>query len=938
MTTCRRRMPTCFLVCCLGVFATAWSAEPGQLDFRESQLDNGLRVITLEDFSCPIVSVQVWYSVGSKDENPERQGFAHMFEHMMFRGTDRLGPTDHFDYIHRVGGDNNGYTSFDETVYLQTLPANQVELALWLEAERMTFLKIDQRAFDTERGVVEEESRLSLNQPYGTLQDELPPIVFKGRPYRWTPLGKIAHLRASSVGELRDFWKTYYVPNNATLLIVGAVPHEKAQQLAERYFGWIPRYPDVPRVAAGNLPPAEARQFTFTPDNAPAPAVGLYYPTVPVTHEDDVPLSLLAQIAGEGNSSRIYRRLVAQDELAVEAQSMSMSLQCDGGLAVGALLSPLKANPDAALAALAEEVRRLGETPVTPREFMKAKNNMLRGLVTESLSIETKTRALGEAAVVEGDAARVNRRLDDIRRCTEDDLLRVARTYLIPERATEIRIERNLLGAVGALLSKNVAPEPPVSAAPEQQAPPPGRAGLSRPDGWPEAPPTAGQLEYDPTPHAETRTLDNGLKVMVVANHETPFVSVQLHLRGGAWTEVKPGAAAMAMAMLTKGTARHSEQEFADELETYAISMYGAGEMDSAALSAGCLTEHLERAMDLLAEAVLSPAFDDKELGKLRTQVMTDLLVESAEPSYIVGREFRRRLYGDHPYARRPRGEISDVTALTVDDLRRWWSGYARPDMAWLIFAGDVDLDKAAALALKVLGTWRAEGPKPETSLPPFPEAAPTHIYLVDTPGTQAQIRIGRLGITRAHPEYFTSEVTSSYFGEAFGSRLNKAVRVEKGLTYGAWGGYSAQRLAGIVAAGAFTNNETVAETVRAVLAQFDRLRTDPPTEQELSDAKTYLVGSFAARRETPEQTAEDLWLVESEGLPNDYFRQMMDQVAAADPARCTALAQETIDTTQVIIAIAGPANALQSTLETIAPVTIIKPEPTPTEKTNTKE
>jgi zinc protease len=787
----------------------------------------------------------------------------------------------------------------------------------------MTFLKIDQEAFDTERGVVEEECRLSLNQPYGTLMEELPPVVFAGRPYRWTPLGKIAHLRAASVGELRDFWTTHYVPNNATLLIVGALTHDKAQQLAERYFGWIPRCPDVPHATVGELPLAERRQFTFKPDKAPAPAVGIYYPTVRVTHQDYVPLSLLAHIAGDGHSSRIYRRLVAQDQLAAEAQSMCMSLECDGGLAVGALLPPLGGNPDAALAALTEEVQRLAETSVTEREFAKAKNNMLRGLVTEGLAIDSKARALGQAAVVEGDAARVNRRLDDIRRCTEEDLLRVARMYLVPERATEIRIERNLLGT---LFSGAKPPEPAVTAAPEQEAPPPGRAGLSRPEGWPKTPPLAGLLNYDPTPRADTRTLDNGLKVMVVANHETPFVSVQLHLRGGAWTEVKPGAAAMAMAMLTKGTARHTEGEFADELETYAISMDGVGEMDSATVYAGCLTEHVERAMDLLAEAVLTPAFDEKELGKLKGQVTTELVVESAEPSYIVAREFRRRLYGDHPYARRPRGEVADVTALAVEDLRRWWEDSARPDMAWLIYAGDIDLDRAAALAEKALGSWRAESPKPEMSLPPFPEPSPTHIYLVDIPGTQAQIRVGRLGITRADPEYFTAEVVGNYFGEAFGSRLNKAVRVNKGLTYGAWGGYSAQRLAGMVTAGTFTNTETVAEAVRVVLTEFGRLRTAPPDEQELGDAKTYLVGSFAARRESPDQVAEDVWLIESYGLPADYFQRMLDHVAAVDGARCAALAQETVDTSQMVIAVAGPAKALQPALETIAPVTVVQP------------
>ncbi len=210
-------------------------------DYREITLDNGLHVITLEDFSCPIVNVQVWYHVGSKDEHPERQGFAHMFEHMMFRGTERLGPTDHMDLVRQAGGECNAYTAFDQTVYHETLAAHQLELALWLEADRMAGLKIDQGSFDTERKVVEEERRMGLNRPFGTVMEKVMAEVFHEHPYRWTPIGKIPHLRSAAVQELRDFWNKYYVPNNATLVVAGAVKHAEAQQLAKRHFSWIPR-------------------------------------------------------------------------------------------------------------------------------------------------------------------------------------------------------------------------------------------------------------------------------------------------------------------------------------------------------------------------------------------------------------------------------------------------------------------------------------------------------------------------------------------------------------------------------------------------------------------------------------------------------------------------------------------------------------------------
>ena len=247
-----RRIATVIALLAIALTPVAYASGSPKTEpfpYKEIVLDNGLRVLSLEDPGSGVVAVQPWYHVGAKDEQVGRQGFAHMFEHMMFRGTDRLGPEDHFKHIRRTGGDCNAYTAFDQTVYIQELPANQLELALWLEAERMGFLRVDQTGYDTERKVVEEERRLGLNKPYGSVVEKLLAELFPGQTYGWSPIGNIAHLRAAAVGELRDFWQRYYVPNNATLVISGGIKHEDAQRLAKKYFGWMPREADPPRVA-----------------------------------------------------------------------------------------------------------------------------------------------------------------------------------------------------------------------------------------------------------------------------------------------------------------------------------------------------------------------------------------------------------------------------------------------------------------------------------------------------------------------------------------------------------------------------------------------------------------------------------------------------------------------------------------------------------------
>lgn len=899
-------------------------SDTNSLDYREAVLDNGMKIITLEDFSCPIVTVDLWYHVGSKDENPERQGFAHMFEHMMFRGTDRLGPTDHFDYIRRVGGNCNGYTSFDQTVYVQTVPANQLELVLWLEAERMSFLKIDQAAFDTERKVVEEERRLGLSGPYGGLEEKALAEVFKVHPYRWPPIGKIPHLRAASVPELRDFWTRYYAPNNATLIIAGAVKHEEAQTLAKRYFGWIPPQPDPPRVTVREPLPEAPREVSLEIDNAPLPMAGIAFRTTPLADPDRIPLELLSTILGGGNSSRAYRSLVAEKELAVGVQCMNICLEQDGMLALGAAITPGEGRMDDTLAALKKEIKRIRDRKVRPRELEKAKNQMLRALVTEHLHVVSKARALGAAAVLEGDVSRVNRRLDAIREITADDIQRAAKQYLDPDRALTFRVERNLKGFFNKDKG-NPEDEAPITGQPETDPPAPGRPGAIRPEDYPASPPSQGPMDFDPTPRYQETTLANGLKVAVVENHEAPFVTLSLHLHGGAWCDSKPGAAAMTLSMLSRGTGKHDEKAFAEELETHAISLSAQAGMDSAVVSADCVTDQLERAASLLAEAVLTPTFSPDEFNKLKKQVLADLTVSSEEPSYLADRELRRRLYGEHPYARSARGETDDVRALTPEDLKAWWSAFARPDMAWFCVSGDIRLEQAVALAENDFGAWQAEGEKPDAAIAATPEPGPNHIYLVDKPGDQSQIRIALPGITRKDPGYFASRVAGNYFGGAFGSRLNDSLRVKKGLTYGARGGYSARRFGGEFTVSTFTKNESVPEAIRAAVEEIAGLRDKVPGADELENTKTYILGSFAGDRETPQAIAGDLWLIESEGLEADYFQKLLAGVQGTDADACTALAKRTLDMDKLVIVVVGPAAVLKETLEPIAPVTVVE-------------
>jgi predicted Zn-dependent peptidase len=347
--------------------------------------------------------------------------------------------------------------------------------------------------------------------------------------------------------------------------------------------------------------------------------------------------------------------------------------------------------------------------------------------------------------------------------------------------------------------------------------------------------------------------------------------------------------------------------------------------MDTSTVNVGCLTEHIERAMGLLGEVVLTPTFPEEEFEKLRKQVLTSLAVSSAEPDYVADKEFRRKLFDDHPYSRTATGEVEDVNVLVIEDLKQWWGKFARPDTAVLIFSGDIGEKEAFKLAEKTFGGWKAAGERPDIKISKVAEPAETHIYLVDMPGsTQSQIRVGQHGITRHDERYFVSRIVSNYFGWAYNSRLNESIRVAKGLTYGVWGSYTANRFAGEFEVGTFSKTESTAKAVKAVLEEINRLKTEGPSDKELEDSRSYILGSFVRGRETPQQIAGDLWLIESQGLDKNYLERLLSGIAKTEQADCEHLVQQTIEPGKLVIVVVGEAEKLKEGLKKIAPVTVV--------------
>jgi zinc protease len=294
-------------------------------------------------------------------------------------------------------------------------------------------------------------------------------------------------------------------------------------------------------------------------------------------------------------------------------------------------------------------------------------------------------------------------------------------------------------------------------------------------------------------------------------------------------------------------------------------------------------------------------------------------------PTEIANRELRKQLYGEHPYGRTTTGTVADIKALDLDDVRAWWKRFARPDMSTLIFSGDIDIAQAGSLAKKYFIAWQSEGEPPSTELPQLPQPTATHIYLVDNDSVQSEIRVGHRSFTHDDPDYASSRVVNGYFGGAFSSRLNETIRVQKGLTYGARGGFSSQKQAGEFAISTFSKTDTTVEAVKAILGEVNRLTQESPSTKELENTISYFVGSYPATRETSQQLASEIWTQRVMGLPDDHTQKLLATVASTSAVQCLKIAQKHVQPNELVIVVVGPANKLKEGLEAIAPVTVLK-------------
>ena len=856
--------------------AASSSTSAPRIEFEKYTLPNGLQVILHVDRKLPIVHVNQWFHVGSKNEKPGRTGFAHLFEHMMFQGSGNA-KEDYFTYVETLGanlqeGGVNGTTNQDRTNYFATVPSSNLETLLWLESDRLATLTeaMTKEKLDNQRDVVKNERRQGLeNTPYGRwfklVVENLYPA---GHPYSWPTIGSHEDLTAASLEDVTDFFKTYYTPNNLSLVIAGDFDPAEAKRLVEKYFGSIPAGPALDRPMLW-IPTLAGEKIVEAADRVPQDRVYMVWPTPTGFGPGDGDLDLASLILADGLSSRLNKALVYDRQLCTAVQAFQASSEIASWFAIIATARPGVSLEDIEKV-VSHELARLGKTGPTPAELSRAKTKQEFQFVTalegiggfggKADRLNQYNTYLGDPGMLEADMARY-------KNATTDSVRHAVGKYLDTKNRllVRFRVEKS------------------------------GRASEAAIDRSKEPPTGADKAFVAPT--VQTAKLPNGMDLFVVERRELPKVGVTFVTRAGAIGDPagKAGVAHMTATQIDMGTATRKALEIEDALGDLGISLAAAAGRESARVSFETLKRNLDPAMAIVADVVRNAAYPSSEFDREKKRHL-DTLSQQEKNANAVGARVRSMLaFGpDHPYGHPAQGLPSSVTAITREDLAGYHAKYWKPGSSALVVSGDVTLAEATALANKYFGSWSG-GAAPEVAIPAPAPAAPGKIYVVDRQdAAQTYVTEFLPAPKRQTPDYYTLALADTVFGGGgFGTRLNLNLREEKGYSYGVFSALALYDDAGVwYSAGGVQTNKT-----RESVVEFDKelkgMTARPLTEKEFEDTKARKTRGYAQQFETlgriNEQIA-DLW---ASGLPMSELQREYDDTAKATLAETNAAAQK---------------------------------------------
>lgn len=758
------------------------------IPYEEFTLPNGLRVVVHTDRKAPVVAVNIWYHVGAKDEPTGRTGFAHLFEHLMFQASENHRG-EFFEPFKQVGvTDQNGTTNTDRTNYFQNVPTTALDMALWMESDRMGHLlgAVDQAALDEQRGVVQNEKRQGENQPYGQVWDKLTRALYPaGHPYHHGVIGSMNDLNAASLEDVKNWFRAWYGPNNAVLVLAGDIDVKTAREKVARYFGDIPAGPTMAQPAV-NVAKRDADTREVMADKVPQARIYRAWNVAQTGTVDIDQLQLFARVLGGAKSSRLDQRLLHNDKLVDNISAGAYASQLGSNFIVMATVKQ-GVDPARVEQVIDEEIRRLINEGPSADELARAKTAFRSGFIRGIERIGGfggKADALAECAVYEGDPGCFRTSLANIDKSTAADIKAVAGKWLDVGSHT-IVVEPGERTPLAELPSETPAPfqmpavDPKYTTTPSQVD---RSAGVPKTEKFPE-------LKF---PALQRATLKNGTQLILAERHDIPVVQLSYQFDGGFTADQgrKPGTASFTMSMLDEGAGERGSLAFADAADALGARFGTGASLDGATIYGSALKENLAPSLALFADLLRKPRFDQHEIDRVKATWIAGIKQEKVQPNAMAMRVLPPLLYGaGHPYAIpfTGSGDEEAIAALGREDLVQFHKDWIRPEGATLVVVGDTTLKEIVPLLNRVLGDWKGEGPAPKVPAPAEVARPSTpRIYLMDQPGSvQANLIVGQVVPSTMDPGTIRFDFANGVLGGDFTSRLNMNLREDKHWSYG---------------------------------------------------------------------------------------------------------------------------------------------------------
>lgn len=878
------------------------------IPYEKYVLPNGLTVVVHEDHSDPVVHVDVTYHVGSAREEIGKSGFAHFFEHMMFQGSDNVADDEHFKIVSESGGTLNGTTNQDRTNYFETLPANQLEVALWLEADRMGFLldAVTQTKFENQRETVKNERGQNYdNRPYGLASEYLSKTLYPyGHPYSWLTIGYIEDLNRVKVEDLKNFFLRWYGPNNATLTVGGDVTAAQVVKLAEKYFGPIPSGPAVKTMflPAPQLP---TDRYVHYEDNVKFPMIQMVFPTTPQGSKDEAALDCLADIIGGGKYGILYKNLV-KTQKALQAYSNNSTSELAGEFTLAATATP--GNNLADLEKIVREsLAEFEARGVTDEEVNRFISSYESQTINSLTSVAGKVSQLASNQTFFGNPNRIGEDLQRYTSLKKEDVMRVYNQYIKGQHSVILSVVQKGKPEQKAAEDNYKVSDAGYVAGKDEYT---GLKYNKAKDNFDrKAKPKSGASPVVIIPTIWRETFANGLKVAGTTSNEVPTVTMQLSIAGGHRLEAndpsKAGIATLMAAVLNESTEKYSSEQLSSELDKLGSRIRIFTDNDNLNIVIESLVKNLDKTLALAEEKIFHPKFAEEEFNRAKNQQLQGISNQSTQPVTIANNVYAKLLYGSENIMAVPSsGTEATVKSISLDDVKAFYKKSLTPAAATLVVVGDISQQQIMA-KLGSLKSWTG-APLELAKDKPYPAIQKTTVYLVDKENApQSEIRIGYPSLTYdALGEYYRAFLMNYPLGAAFSSRINLNLREDKGYTYGARSGFNGSKYSGVFTASAGVKGNATDSSLVEFMKELSKYRLTGITNDELNFTKNSIGQQDARSYETPGQKAGFIRRMVEYNLPADYTTKQNKILASISKAEIDAVAKKELKENMVIVVV----------------------------------